>query len=388
MDEWRFLPAAEISDDPEVARLWAEVLSAAELGTGSIMEALAEEEWQERRRRLLDRLKPSDSPLLWTVARDESTWLRVQLEEYYHNSFHLISPDERERLVGLLSRLCATSPTIDGYERLAEWHFIGGHREEAAEAYLSARRIAGGEWYWRFFPGHVVDGATEELLYLVGDREARLRAYPPEVAEVLGHRLRNLEADPDTESHLLERAVRRRDLPTDAYERAARRWSANERIYPPFPGSEKDRSVTSAWALLRVGKDQEALDRLVASEAWRRSPDLAAPLDVEVDSQIEKWNRDMVKALTEMRDSDFAKARLDLLSVMAMAEFRLGRLREARARLDLARRHRDFLVQIDSRMRETRPSSPRDDAIEIESFLEAERLIGPPELPDDPFAPE
>lgn len=376
LDEWRLLPAAAISEDPEVVRLWAEVLSAAELGTGSIMEALEEDEWQRRRRRLLDRLKPSDSPLIREVARDESTWLRVQLEEVYHNSFHLISPDEQQRLVGLLSRLCATSPAIDQYERLAEWHFKQGLREEAADAYLSARQLAGGDWYWRFFPGHVVDPETEELLYLVGDREARLRAYPPAVAEVVGHRLRNLEADPDTESRLLERAVRRRDLPADAYERAARRWSDHEDFSPTSWRLEKDRTVTSAWALFRVGKHHEALDRIIGLQPRMQHPDLATPQDDEIGSP------------REVRNSGLVKVRLDLLSLTAMVEFRLGRLLEATAHLDLARQHRDFLVAVDSRIRAAGHRMPHCVEADFESFREAEELIGPPGIPDDPFAPE
>lgn len=73
---------------------------------------------------------------------------------------------------------------------------------------------------------------------------------------------------------------------------------------------------------------------------------------------------------------------------MAMAEFRLGRLQEARAHLDIARRHRDYLVTVDSRIREVRDGPPHCEDTDFENFREAERLIGPAEIPDDPFAPE
>lgn len=376
-DDWAFLPTAEISDDPEVVRLWAEVHSVAELGTGSIMESLTEDEWQRRRRRLLDRLKPSDSPLLWTVARDESAWLRGRFESIYDGRFHdTYSREGRDECQEILSRLCATAPTIGRYERLARWHFLEGHREEAAEAYLSARRLAGGDWYWRFSPARVLDQETEGLLYLASDREARLRAYPPKVAEVAGHRLGNLESDPESEFELLERAVRRGDLPADAYTRAGRRWSAFEHAPQERSKFEKDREATSAWALFRVGRYQEALDRIVATEAWKDRPDLAVPPDDEIGSDREEQNSDRVMV------------RLDLLGLMAMAEFRLGHHQEARASLDLARRHRDYLVSVDTRIREAGHGVLHCVEADFENLQEAERLIGPAEIPDDPFAPE
>ena len=87
-----FIPNVPITNDPEIVKLWSEVLSRHELDprTGPDIELKAEA-WEERRQELA-RMTPSDaSPILKAVAGDRAFYYKKNrpLREHVINSIFL-----------------------------------------------------------------------------------------------------------------------------------------------------------------------------------------------------------------------------------------------------------------------------------------------------------
>jgi WD40 repeat protein/tRNA A-37 threonylcarbamoyl transferase component Bud32 len=144
----RYIPIPDAPLDPEIARLFAEVVTCHELDPAGTTARLAEATWEERRRQLAERI--AEHPALLPVTRiaaDPWYWLRRKLD----------GAKTDEEKINYLDRLIAMEPTWQHYEQRAVTVLpdVGalsqrGHeRDQAARDFLEAGKRAGGGYWHR-----------------------------------------------------------------------------------------------------------------------------------------------------------------------------------------------------------------------------------------------
>ena len=183
------------ASDPNIVKLWAEVLTLRQLEGSNITKLLSEAEWEDRRLRLLDALPTLASKLLNTLAHDRQHWVRevaTTVEE--------AAPAERDRAFDRLIAMGTTWWKLDARGRA----FLKAKRlEEAARDFLAANKLAG-DWYRDNLPP-ILDESALDRLVLAARPETLLREVwklGPEVCEIALHNLANVRRD---SKHLLSR---------------------------------------------------------------------------------------------------------------------------------------------------------------------------------------
>jgi hypothetical protein len=138
-----YIPVQPRAVDPELARLFAEVVTCYELDPEGTTRPLSETQWNERRKKLRKRLdKGAGVFLIRRLASDRWYWLRRQVDRARPKS----GPDE----IKYLSRLIAVEPKWQNYHRRAQALKFSKTREtEIARDLLQAGKLAGnGYWHW------------------------------------------------------------------------------------------------------------------------------------------------------------------------------------------------------------------------------------------------
>jgi len=124
--------------DPELARLFAEVVSCHELDPGGTTLPLDEAKWDERRRQLARRLDGHAAPFpIGQPASDRWYWLRRQADR----------AGTEEEKIKYLDRLIAMEPTWQNYQLRAHAYDWRNHYRESAMDILEAGKRAG-RGYW------------------------------------------------------------------------------------------------------------------------------------------------------------------------------------------------------------------------------------------------
>jgi tRNA A-37 threonylcarbamoyl transferase component Bud32/tetratricopeptide (TPR) repeat protein len=136
--------------DPEIARLFAEVVTCFKLDPDGTIQPLKEAEWEERRRKLIEPLaQHSAPPLISRLAADRWYWLRRQEDRANPND----GSAAWEKELKWLDPLVAVEPTWQNYDRRAEKRFNLNRWVEAAQDMLEAGRLAGeGYWHRKMLP--------------------------------------------------------------------------------------------------------------------------------------------------------------------------------------------------------------------------------------------
>jgi serine/threonine protein kinase/WD40 repeat protein len=294
----RYIPTTDGSLDAEVAQLFAEVVTCQELDPAGSIRPLEEAEWEERRGKLVERLREHPAPFpVGRAAADPWLWLRRKLD----------SAKTDEEKLKYLDRLIAVEPTWKNYEQRAQVHYYrfypwddskvrrkvpdeAASRKFAAEAardFLEAGKRAG-SGYWH------------QVRY---DTEYGPRSWPFRLAAELA---RPNHVTPDQYDLGLQLA---------------------EALHPANPDDRYRRQVL-AKALYRVGRYAEALPLLPQRE-WERhcitqmGRLLMSPWTVAIRKEA-FLNRD-----TELnQDNDRL---MEAMAYLAMTYHRLGHPDQARA---------------------------------------------------------
>jgi hypothetical protein len=138
------LPDAPL--DAELARLFAEVVTARELDSAGNTQPLDEARWEERRQQLARRLHERPGPhLMGRLAEDRWYWLRLQAHKAVG-----------EAGIKYLDRLIGVEPTWQNFRWRAQ---AQSAPEKVAQDKLQAARLAGvGFWHNDWSPNYLLSG--------------------------------------------------------------------------------------------------------------------------------------------------------------------------------------------------------------------------------------
>jgi len=287
----RHIPTPDAPLDPEVAQLFAEVVTCQELDPAGSMRHLDEAEWEERRGKLAERLREHPAPfVVGRIAADPWYWLRRKLDG---------AKTDKERLK-YLDRLIAVEPTWKNYEQRAQVHYFGyypwddsnEHRKvpdeatsrkmaaEAARDFLEAGKRAGAGYWHR-----VRDASNNEV----------------------GKRLFRLAWE----------LARSDKLTPGQYELGFR---LAEALYLANP-EDRDRRQHFAIANYRLGRYAEALP-LLPQRDWERHC-----ISEFGRLFLSPWNAALVEKEVDVKDPTV----LEAMAYLAMTYHRLGHPDQARA---------------------------------------------------------